>query len=181
VISDDEHLMLGVQQGSIEAFETLFDRYRTAIWGFFRRRLDDPSRAEELAQETFLAILRGAVRYEPRSLFRTYLYGIAFNVLSAERRKASIRRVEPIDAVAAVASSSPGPDDAIWIREAIARLDQDEREILLLREYEQLSYIEIATTLRLPINTVRSRLFRARLALKTRLLQRAGGREDTAS
>jgi RNA polymerase sigma-70 factor (ECF subfamily) len=181
VTSDDERLMLDVHHGSREAFEALFERYRTKVWGFFRRRVDDPARAEELTQDTFLAILRGAVRYEPRALFRTYLYGIAFNILSVERRNAKNRRFAPIEEADALPASSAGPESALWIREAIGRLDPDEREILLLREYEELSYAEIAAVLRLPLNTVRSRLFRARLALKGLLTLRVASREDAAS
>ena len=58
------------------------------------------------------------------------------------------------------------PENSLWIREALAKLDETEREILMLREYEQLSYAEIAELLRMPVNTVRSRLFRARMALR---------------
>ena len=86
-MSTDEELMLAFQGGSGEAFTELFQRYRDRIYGFFRRRLQHPSRAEELAQETFVAILKAVERYEPRALFRTYLYGIALNLLAAERRK----------------------------------------------------------------------------------------------
>src|SRR5215467_5926253 len=127
----DEALMLDFQRGSREAFEELFARYRGAILGFFRRRLDIGERAEDLAQETFLALVRAVSRYEPRAQFRTYLYGIALK--------------------------------------SLAKLEGSEREILMLREYEQLSYIEIAEVLRMPLNTVRSRLFRARMALKNHL------------
>jgi RNA polymerase sigma-70 factor (ECF subfamily) len=62
------------------------------------------------------------------------------------------------------------PDAALWVRAAIAQLDEEHREILLLREYEELSYDEIAAVAGLPVNTVRSRLFRARLALKELLV-----------
>ena len=63
--------------------------------------------------------------------------------------------------------SAPGnAETGMWVREAIAKLDGNDREVLLLREYEELSYEEIASVLRVPVNTVRSRLFRARLALK---------------
>ena len=58
----------------------------------------------------------------------------------------------------------------MWVRQALKHLRQDEREILMLREYEQLSYEEIAGLMRLPVNTVRSRLFRARMALKNQLM-----------
>jgi RNA polymerase sigma-70 factor (ECF subfamily) len=57
----------------------------------------------------------------------------------------------------------------LWVRQAMEKLDASEREILMLREYEQLSYSDIAELLRIPINTVRSKLFRSRLALKTYL------------
>src|SRR5258708_17406 len=82
----DEALMLEFQGGSRAAFEQLFSRYRGPLYGFFRRRLWDDQRAEDLTQEPFLAVIRASARYEPRALVRTYLYGIAMNLLSAERR-----------------------------------------------------------------------------------------------
>jgi RNA polymerase sigma-70 factor (ECF subfamily) len=163
----DEQLMLRFQNGAVDAFTELFCRYREPIYGFFRRRLNDAPRAEELAQETFVAVLRGLARYEPRALFSTYLYGIALNLVAAERRKAGREVHEPSAADPPAVSD---PDCALWVRRAIAELGAGEREILLLREYEQLSYEEIARLLRLPLNTVRSRLFRARLALKELLV-----------
>src|SRR5260370_32549994 len=90
----DERLMLVSRLGNSEAFTELFRRYSNPVYGFFRRRLENPARAEELAQETFVAILRGIERYEPRASFRTYLYGIAMKILMAERRK-SARRESP--------------------------------------------------------------------------------------
>ena len=63
-------------------------------------------------------------------------------------------------------AATPDPDTGLWVRRAVARLDAEQREVLLLREYEQLSYAEMAAVLRVPVNTVRSRLFRARMALK---------------
>src|SRR5262249_59200510 len=129
------------------------------------RRLDDAGRAEELAQETFVAVLGRAARYEPRAQVRTYLYGIAFNLLAAERRRMTTRRAEPLDEARSLARPSD-PDTAIWVAHALAALDADDREIVMLREYEQLTYAEIAELLGLPLNTVRSRLFRARLELR---------------
>jgi RNA polymerase sigma factor (sigma-70 family) len=161
----DEALMLEFQRGSRAAFEELFARYRDPLYGFFRRRLASKDRAEDLAQETFLAVIRAAVRYEPRAMVRTYLYGIALKLLAAERRRRSGNEppLEPEHEPVQEVSS----DDAVWVRQALDRLDAGEREILMLREYEQLSYAEIAGLLRLPVNTVRSRLFRARTALKS--------------
>jgi DNA-directed RNA polymerase specialized sigma24 family protein len=128
----DERLMLAVSQGSSEAFTELFHRYKQPVFGFFCRRVSDPANAAEL---TFFALIRAAARYEPRALFRTYLYAIGFKILRAHRR--AVEKLEPFD-----------------------------REIVMLREFEQLSYAEIADLLRLQLNTVRSRLFRARTALR---------------
>ncbi len=83
----DEALMLEFQRGSRPAFEELFGRYREPLYGFFRRRLNARDRAEDLTQETFLAVIRATSRYEPRALVRTYLYGIAVKLVAAERRK----------------------------------------------------------------------------------------------
>src|ERR1700745_4135084 len=86
-MTTDEALMLEFQGGSRAAFEELFARYRKPLCCLFGRRLNNPARAEDLVQETFLAVIRAASRYEPRALVRTYLYGIALNLLAAERRK----------------------------------------------------------------------------------------------
>jgi RNA polymerase sigma-70 factor (ECF subfamily) len=167
-VSSDEDLMDEIRVGSRAAFATLFERYREPIWRFFRRRAPNAGRAEELAQDTFLAVLEGAARYERRGMFRSYLFGIAYNVLLADRRKAAHRTTEPLEHEPP-AGPFADPDRGIWVRDAIARLDEDDREVLMLREYEQLSYQEIADVRGAPLNTIRSQLFRARMALKAAL------------
>jgi RNA polymerase sigma-70 factor (ECF subfamily) len=168
--ASDEQLMLAFSKGSTEAFSELFSRYKQAVYGFFRRRVSDPAHAEELTQETFLVLLRAAARYEPRALFRTYLYAIGFKILQAHRRKAAFRAT-----FFGQSNSIPDPfkpdatESGLWVRHAVAKLDGIDREVLLLREFEQLSYAEIADLLQLPVNTVRSRLFRARTALRNLL------------
>lgn len=168
-VETDEQLMLAFAGGRGEAFHELFCRYKQPLYGFFRRRLAEPAQAqaEELTQETFLAILRAAPRYEKTALFRTYLYTAGFRILRAHRRKTAFRATffgsTDIE-------REPGRDAAIdaelQIRQAMARLDRIDREALMLREFEQLSYAEIAELLGVPVNTVRSRLFRARFALR---------------
>ena len=167
-MASDEELMLDIRNGSRTAFEALFARYREPVWQFFRRRTPDAGRAEELAQDTFVAILQGAGRYEQRGPFRSYLFGTAYNVLQADRRRAVHRNTDTLDSDP-VAPGSADPDAAIWVRTAIATLDDNDREVLMLREYEQLSYQEIADLRGIPVNTVRSQLFRARLALRAAL------------
>jgi RNA polymerase sigma-70 factor, ECF subfamily len=180
VSETDEDLMLEVQGGSREAFEALFQRYRAPIWTFFRRRIDDGSRAEELAQDAFLALLQGARRYEARASFRAYLFGIAYNVMLAERRKQGSRVATAIDEEILPAQAHD-PDAAIWVRRALDQLDSDDREILMLREYEQLSYQEIADLMSMPLNTVRSRLFRARAAMRAALIPTRPERSEVQS
>jgi RNA polymerase sigma-70 factor (ECF subfamily) len=166
-MTSDEQLMLEFQKGSREAFAELFDRYRQPVFAFFRRRLRESARAEELAQETFLAVLKGIERYEPRATFRSYLYGIAFRQVLSERRRAA----HQADQLEADPPAPPRGDicDEHWVRRAIEQLDPAHREVLMLREYEELGYDEIAALLRIPVNTVRSRLFRARMELKSLL------------
>ena len=86
-MTNDEALMQEFQRGSRAAFEELFARYRKPLYGFFGRRLNNSERAEDLTQETFLAVIRAVSRYEPRASVRTYLYGIALKLLAAERRR----------------------------------------------------------------------------------------------
>src|SRR5215471_765032 len=166
-MTSDEALMLEFQRGSRAAFEELFARYHKPLYGFFGRRLNSPERAEDLAQETFLAVIRAASRYEPRALVRTYLYSIALKLVAAERRK--LLTSSPLGQSAPEPTSDGTPERVLWVRQAMEKLDAPDREILMLREYEELSYSDIAELLRIPVNTVRSRLFRSRLALKSYL------------
>lgn len=165
----DEELVLAFLAGNRPAFDELFARYRQPIWAFFRRRLADPAEAEELAQETFLAVLKATRRYEPRASFRSYLFGIAFNLLSASRRKTQRRGDVSSPDLDGLAGASSDPAAVLWVRQALAALDPKDREIVMLREYDALDYREIALIVGVPVNTVRSRLFRARLALREKL------------
>jgi RNA polymerase sigma-70 factor (ECF subfamily) len=181
-MTSDEALMLEFQRGSRPAFEELFARYHGPLYGFFRRRLKSQERAEDLVQETFLAVIGATARYEPRAPVRTYLCGIALKLLAGERRK------QAKDPLVANSGTNPSPEPArddpsdavLWVRQALEKLEAMDREVLMLREYEQLSYAQIAQLLRIPVNTVRSRLFRARMALRDCLQPEAKKREDGA-
>jgi RNA polymerase sigma-70 factor (ECF subfamily) len=159
--------MLEFQGGATRAFEELFARYRSPVYGFFRRRLSHAGRAEELAQETFMVILKGVEKYEATAKFRTYLYSIALKQLWSERRR-QLRETRTV-AESFEESRESDPAAGIWIKDALARMDPDSREVLMLREYEQLAYEDIAELLAIPLNTVRSRLFRARAELRALL------------
>ena len=166
-MKSDEQLMQEFQQGSTKAFEEFFARFRNPIHGFFRRRLNHAGRAEELAQETFLIILRGVERYEARAKFRTYIFGIAIKQLWSERRK-DLREAK-MSAEPFEEGVEKDPATSLWIRAALFQLDSEHREVLMLREYEQLSYDDISEILSIPLNTVRSRLSRARTELRALL------------
>lgn len=175
--SSEEQLMSAFSRGSNDAFSELFARYRQPLFGFFWRRVADRAQAEELTQEAFVAVIRAAQRYEQSAKFRTYLYAIALKILRAYRRKAAFRATflgSPVDHVEPAAES--GVVTQVFMREALRKLEAMDREILLLREFEQLSYAEIAELLNLPVNTVRSRLFRARTALRGLLSENAPSR-----
>src|SRR5438477_10560127 len=90
---------------------------------------------------------------------------MALKLLAAERRELSGKEqsAEPGQEPVVDADS----ETALWVKQALEKLDAGEREILMLREYEQLNYSEIGELLRLPVNTVRTRLFRSRMALKS--------------
>jgi RNA polymerase sigma-70 factor (ECF subfamily) len=165
--SPDESLMLEFCKGSREAFGELFHRYKQPIFGYFCRRVTERAQAEELTQETFLALYRASGRYQVKASFRTYVYAVAMKVLQAHRRKANFRSAFwGASEKAAGTSARDATESNLWVREALAKLGAVDREMLMLREFEQLSYGEIAELLKLPLNTVRSRLFRARMALR---------------
>src|SRR5262245_55731765 len=111
IVQSDDDLMAAFRAGRREAFDELFERYREPVWGYFRRRAGDPARAEELAQDVFVAVLDGARRYEPRGAFRSYLFGIAFRTLGTERR---VLRADgpPID----LSAPSSDPTSVMWVR-----------------------------------------------------------------
>jgi RNA polymerase sigma factor (sigma-70 family) len=163
----DEELVGLCLSGDRDAFGRIVERYQSLVCALAYSACGDLARSEDLAQETFIAVLRGRERYEPRALVRTYLYAIALKQLAAERRRMTRSTAEP----AVEAATSSDPDAALWVRQAVEKLDVDSREIVLLREYEQLSYAEIALLIRIPVNTVRSRLFRARMELKSLLVE----------
>jgi RNA polymerase sigma-70 factor, ECF subfamily len=170
VTRTDEQLMIDFSHGSADAFAELFARYQQPVFGFFRRRISDPARAEELTQDTFLAVVHASKRYVPSATFRTWLYAIGYTILRADRRKSAFRALFHAESTSAEPAKRNTVEIDLWMRDAFDKLDRHDREILLLREFEQLSYAEIAEVLQLPVNTVRSRLFRARAALRELLV-----------
>jgi len=153
--------MQAFQRGDGLAFRELFDRYKNPLYGFVRRRVDDPGRAEEITQDILMTLVQRRNGYEVRSSFRTYLYRIAMNrVASEHRRTNSTQSPEPEPA------AGSDPTVVQQVRDALDRLEPEQKQVVMLREYEGLNYQEISKVLDIPLGTVRSRLFRAKLALR---------------
>ena len=152
--------MQAFKRGEGPAFRELFDRYKNPIYGFVKRRVGDPARAEEITQDVFMALVQSRNGYEVRSSFRTYLYRIAMNRVASEHRK-NKKESDPPDVAASSELSV-----VQQVRDALEKIEPEQRQVVMLREYEGLSYQEIAEVLKVPVGTVRSKLFRAKLALR---------------
>jgi RNA polymerase sigma-70 factor (ECF subfamily) len=172
----DEVLMLAYKdRRDPEAMVALFRRYRRDLYEFLWHRTRSPSRAEDLVQEVFAALIEGADRYRPTGSFKSYLYRIAANLSSKEWRKE--RRLVPLEAEPAArepSGAAEGGGDRAKVRAALEALEPEQREAILLREYQGLSYEEIASTLDLPVGTVKSRIARGKLSLRAALCAVAG-------
>jgi RNA polymerase sigma-70 factor (ECF subfamily) len=180
----DEQLMRRFQRGEARAFETLMRRHRTPIHAFLCRLTGDRARAEDLLQETFLRVVKSAAAWEPKALFRTWVYTIARNLAADEARRQVFRQAAPLGEAAPdgtprpepVADDARAPDDAAGdallrprLEAALAALPPEQREVFLLREHAGLSFPEIAEATGVNENTVKSRMRYALLALRDRL------------
>ena len=147
--ADDEVLMARFTAGEVAAFETLYDRYETAVFGFCLRLLGDRHSAEDAFQETMIAVVERAPVYRERGRFRGWLFAIARNAC-LDRARRSVRRHALLSATRGRGAGAGvrDPESTLLVRDEIARLlsqlPADQREILLLHRYEGFSYQEIA-------------------------------------
>jgi RNA polymerase sigma-70 factor (ECF subfamily) len=144
----------------------LFEQHGPAVYRFFRRSTADTRAAEDLSQEVFLRISRHAVRYEPRERERAWVFRIARNVLIDHKR--AVKRVPTESGLEPVAAPTQGLQTDL--QQALASLAVDDREALLLAEFGGLTYAEIASAAETSVPAIRSRIYRARLALRERLV-----------
>jgi RNA polymerase sigma-70 factor (ECF subfamily) len=163
--------LIGDSLGRPEAFEAIFERHFDAVQRYLARRVGG-GRADDLASATFVvAFERRGAFHDAAGSARPWLFGIATNLLRNELRGEQ----RALGALARVASDSGrgGLDAGIGERSdlpaALAALDVDQRDVLVLFAWEELSYREIAAALGVPVGTVRSRLARARARLRAEL------------
>lgn len=174
----DEELMSDVAEGDLTAFEQLVRRHQGSAWNAAFRLVRDLHAAEDISQEAFLRILRAAHRYRPTATFRTYLYRTVTRLCRDYRRKASPSLCQNPDVQA---GQTPSPEACVAAREehravqeAIASLSVKQREAIVLRYYERLSYKEIAEVTGTSRKGVERLLARGRAALTEILRERLG-------
>jgi RNA polymerase sigma-70 factor (ECF subfamily) len=161
---DDAALMTQVRDGSDEAFALLVRRHQRPLLNFFFR-MGVYNGAEDLAQETLLRVYRARQRYRPEARFTTFLYTIARHVaVDGFRRVARRRRLqEAVEAETPTAGDGglPALRARLDVREALASLPANLREVVVLAVFEGLRYEEIGNVLGIPEGTVKSRMFTA--------------------
>jgi RNA polymerase sigma-70 factor, ECF subfamily len=188
----DEALMAAYRTGDAKAFAELLSRHERALWNFVRRFVADGATAEDLLQEVFLRVVRGAGQWQPTAKFSTWIYTIARNLCTDHARRMSHRQTTSLDGPALPGGQAdgsgprhidgvPGPDPggevALDNREMTARIERalaalpiEQREVFLMRELQDMPFAEIAVAVGASLPTVKSRmryaLERLRVALE---------------
>ncbi len=186
LLDPDVRLMLRVRDDDAAAFEELVQKYQSRLVGILRHLVSNKDQAEDLAQEVFLRVYRARKRYVPMAKFSTWLFTITHNVASTALSKRARRKevnltnspsgtmpVRPLDTMAKEKSAlmparQVARDEmAEMMRSAIEQLGDRQRMAMLLSKFEGMSYQEIADTMELSTQAVKSLLSRARVRLKT--------------
>ncbi len=176
--SSDEQLFARYQRGDARAFEVLVGRHYQSIYNFLLRFTGEPAAAEDLLQDVFTRVIKGAREYQQRAKFTTWLYTIARNITIDAARKRKFRRHPSLDQpigddddgqrlIDTVKDDHPsGYADrktsdsqfTIALDAALVRMNEDQREVFILRELQALSFSEIAEIVKTSENTVKSRM-----------------------
>jgi len=176
-ISDAE-CVRKLQRGETDAFETLIRRHQKTIYNLAYRMLGDYDEAAEISQETFLSAYRAIGNFRGDANFSTWLYRIALNHATTRRKTLTTRqqRTVPMENSEPASDPNPGPPESMEkkeirqrVQQALNRLEPEDAAVILLRDLQDVPYEEVARVLEVPIGTVKSRLHRARQALKSEL------------
>jgi len=161
-VAEDRELWKKICDGDVAAFNLLYQENAPRLRAFLRRITGSSEAAEDIVQETFSAFWKNPGSYEPeQGSLRTWLFGI-----SKKRAANWWRKRDPAGPQADEPASACRLEISSILGDALARLPEQQRVILWLREVEGQSYEELAAILEIPIGTVRSRLFAARDALR---------------
>jgi RNA polymerase sigma-70 factor (ECF subfamily) len=182
----EQDLLVAARQGDRAALTELLARHQQRVFGFGVKMCGDPEEAKDVAQETLLTMARTMRDFRGESSLSTWLYTVArsFCIKKRRRTKGAPARLEPLDQAAQERHGEPAPtpEQALLGHEARATvaaaldaLAPDAREVIVLRDIEGLSAAEVAEVTGLSVAAVKSRLHRARAALRERLLPVVGG------
>jgi len=187
-IDPDAELVLRWQEGDLGAFEALVRRHERRVFSLVFRMLGSREEAEDVTQEAFLALHRHGHRFRGEARFSTFVYRVAANAALNRRRSLGRRRAREEalsyrqDAGDDLPSAPRDPEDAASggeiqarVQAALLGLPKDLRMAVVLYDIEGQSYGEISRVLRIPEGTVKSRIHRARVALRDRLRALAHG------
>jgi RNA polymerase sigma-70 factor (ECF subfamily) len=174
----DAECVKRVQQGNRDCFEILVRRHQKATFNLVYRLLGDYDEAAEVTQEVFLSAYKAIQSFRGDANFSTWLYRIAFNHASTRRRGANLaqQRFSSLENTEIVDNGPVDPARLFEQKEiqeqvqgALNHLSQQDAAIILLRDLHDIPYEEVAALLDIPVGTVKSRLHRARQALKAKL------------
>jgi RNA polymerase sigma-70 factor (ECF subfamily) len=176
-VLEDELLAVRCQLGEPEAFDHLIRRWHEPLWRFVRRLLASEDDAAEVVQDVWLRVVRGITRLHEPAKLRSWLFGIAHRVVMDRLRvKYAEPKAAPFDESVSVIAGLAADDGSAAIEEQSAQLHETldelpviEREVLLLFYMQELTLVQLADVLEIPVGTVKSRLFRARRLLRERL------------
>jgi RNA polymerase sigma-70 factor (ECF subfamily) len=171
--ASDEQLMQNVARCDLDAFNEIVLRYQQQAWRTAYRLLGDAMEAEDIAQETFLKILKAAPLYRPTASFRTYLYTIVYRLCLDTRKKS---RPSLMDTISDRPSASPSAVEHLVsrergeeIRHALESRPLNQRTAIVLKHNEGLSYTEIARVMDTSLKSVEMLIRRAREKLQSKL------------
>lgn len=167
-IPDDAALLKQIRHGDAAAFRALVDRHARYLYGIAYSLCQNAADAEDVVQETLVGVLNGNFRGE--STARTWMVQILVRqaaMLRRKKRNASVR-LQPLSEVLVTTDAAAGSQAKLDLAVMLESLSAEHREVIILREIEQLSYEEMAAALHVPRGTVESRLHRARSELRER-------------
>jgi RNA polymerase sigma-70 factor (ECF subfamily) len=176
----DEELIEACRAGESSAFEVLVSRWEDKIRGAAWRVLGSEDEAREVAHEAFVKAYGALAGFKSEAKFSSWLYQIALNLcrdrLRRRRTRATVSLEELEENGPVLVARGPGAQEqlirddlASAVRRAIERLPAEQREVVILKEYQGLTFLEIAQALEVPVSTVKTRLYRGLGQLRLRL------------